>query len=487
MKIVIITEGSSEIGFGHITRCLSLYQAFNEKGLNVKFIINGDSTIEPLIKDTEYEIFNWLECSSKLIKSLNKSDIVIVDSYLADERLYGKISENVALSLYIDDNQRVNYPQGIVINGSINAEKMHYLPSNEIDYLLGSNYIPLRRQFWNVKKKKIKRTIQNVMITFGGQDSRDLSLKTLKLLIKHYPLLNKKIIIGNGFKNISLIEDIKDERTEIIYYPDAKGMLEVMFDSDIAISAAGQTLYELARVGLPTIAIGVVENQNHNLENWGKTGFIQVAGFWDDTQLDKRVLDKLELLKDRNLRMKMCNTGRKFVSGNGAINIVRYCLNKYYTPMISLRPVKVGDIKDIFELSNDDEVRKNSFNQGKILFEEHENWFKRKIKDPQNLFLVISVGKDFAGQVRFDFDGNSATISISINKFFRGLGLGNGFMKKSINYLKFNSPHITLIKAYIKENNEKSLKLFENMNFEYNKKVMIKNQDALEYIYRIGD
>ena len=205
MKIVIITEGSSEIGFGHITRCLSLYQAFNEKGLNVKFIINGDSTIEPLIKDTEYEIFNWLECSSKLIKSLNKSDIVIVDSYLADERLYGKISENVALSLYIDDNQRVNYPPGIVINGSINAEKMHYLPSNEIDYLLGSNYIPLRRQFWNVKKKKIKRTIQNVMITFGGQDSRDLSLKTLKLLIKHYPLLNKKIIIGNGFKNISLI------------------------------------------------------------------------------------------------------------------------------------------------------------------------------------------------------------------------------------------------------------------------------------------
>lgn len=487
MKIVIITEGSSKIGFGHITRCLSLYQAFDEKGLSVKFIVNGDSTIEPLIKDIEYEIFNWLEDSSKLIKSLHNSDIVIIDSYLADEPLYKKISDRVSLSVYMDDNQRINYPHGIVINGLINAEKMHYPPSNEIDYLLGSNYIPLRRQFWNVKEKKIDKAIKNVMITFGGQDSRDLSLKTLKLLKKHYPLLNKKIIIGTGFKTTSFIEDIKDERTEIIHYPGAKGMLEVMLESDIAISAAGQTLYELARVGLPTIAIGVVENQNLNLENWEKTGFIQVAGFWDDSELDKCLLEKLELLKDRNLRIKMRNTGRKFVSGRGAINIVRYCLNEYYEDMISLRPVTVGDINDIFELSNDDEVRKNSFNQGKILFEKHKNWFKRKMKDPENLFLVINVGKDFAGQVRFDFDGDLATISISIKKLFRGLGLGNNFMKKSINYLEINFPHIKIIKAYIKESNEKSLKLFKSMNFKFNRTVMIKNQDALEYIYKIRD
>jgi len=31
MKVFIITEGSKNTGFGHITRCLSLYQAFEEK------------------------------------------------------------------------------------------------------------------------------------------------------------------------------------------------------------------------------------------------------------------------------------------------------------------------------------------------------------------------------------------------------------------------------------------------------------------------
>ena len=41
MKVFIITEGSKNIGFGHITRCISLYQAFEERGIIPEFIINN--------------------------------------------------------------------------------------------------------------------------------------------------------------------------------------------------------------------------------------------------------------------------------------------------------------------------------------------------------------------------------------------------------------------------------------------------------------
>ena len=60
----------------------------------------------------------------------------------------------------------------------------------------------------------------------------------------------------------------------------------------------GQTLYELAaRVGVPTIAVGVVDNQINNIQNWQKQGFIEFAGFWDDDNLEENILAKLELLK----------------------------------------------------------------------------------------------------------------------------------------------------------------------------------------------
>ena len=94
----------------------------------------------------------------------------------------------------------------------------------------------------------------------------------------------KKVIIGNSFDNVGEIEEFDDE---LIYSPDSRQMLEAMESTDLAISSAGQTLYELARVGVPTIAVGVVDNQINNIKNWQKQGFIEFAGFWDDEDLGK--------------------------------------------------------------------------------------------------------------------------------------------------------------------------------------------------------
>ena len=91
MKIIIITEGGKNTGFGHITRCLSLYQAFEERGIKPKFIINGDTDIEYLLKDINYQIFNWLDEKSKLFEMVKDADIAIIDSYLADISLYNKL------------------------------------------------------------------------------------------------------------------------------------------------------------------------------------------------------------------------------------------------------------------------------------------------------------------------------------------------------------------------------------------------------------
>ena len=51
MKVVIVTEGGKDIGFGHITRCISLYQAFEERGIIPEFIVSGDTTVASLLKE----------------------------------------------------------------------------------------------------------------------------------------------------------------------------------------------------------------------------------------------------------------------------------------------------------------------------------------------------------------------------------------------------------------------------------------------------
>ncbi|GAG12579.1 unnamed protein product, partial [marine sediment metagenome] len=227
MKVFIITEGGKNIGFGHITRCLSLYQAFEERGIKPRFIINGDKDIEYLLKDVNYQIFNWLNEKNKLFKKIKDADIAIIDSYLADVSVYNTLSDLIKTPVYVDDNKRLDYPDGVVLNRNIHAETLNYPKKNGITYLLGPRYTPLRKEFWEVPEKKIKENIESIMITFGGDDAKNMTPKILVFLNNNYPNLIKNIIIGKAFQNIDDIKKRADKNTNLIYYPDAEKMKEV--------------------------------------------------------------------------------------------------------------------------------------------------------------------------------------------------------------------------------------------------------------------
>ena len=77
----------------------------------------------------DYTLFDWLNNKEKLFSKLKPLDIVIVDSYLTDEDFYNELAENIKLLVSIDDNNRLNYPKGIVINGTIFADNLNY-PNN---------------------------------------------------------------------------------------------------------------------------------------------------------------------------------------------------------------------------------------------------------------------------------------------------------------------------------------------------------------------
>ena len=49
--VLILTEGGKDLGFGHITRCMAIYQAIEEIANSPEFIVNGDETIHDLLKD----------------------------------------------------------------------------------------------------------------------------------------------------------------------------------------------------------------------------------------------------------------------------------------------------------------------------------------------------------------------------------------------------------------------------------------------------
>lgn len=126
MRVLILTEGYSHTGYGHISRCTAIAQVFRERNANVTFIVNGDESVKNLVQSYPLFVFNWLENTERLLEYLSQDDIIVIDSYLAGKGLYTEIRQRVKVAAYLDDFNRLEYPEGIIINGTVGAELIPY-------------------------------------------------------------------------------------------------------------------------------------------------------------------------------------------------------------------------------------------------------------------------------------------------------------------------------------------------------------------------
>ena len=127
-----------------------------------------------------------------------------------------------------------------------------------------------------------------------------------------------------------------------------------------------------------------------------------------------------------------------------------------------IRLAEARDMKNVFDLSNDDTVRAMSIHPEKIEWESHVKWFENALNDPDVLFYVAETANgDFIGQVRFARDNADWVVSISLVKEYRGRGLASALLRKSIELSRLEN-----VTAYIYNTNKASLKAFEKADFE---------------------
>ncbi len=146
--------------------------------------------------------------------------------------------------------------------------------------------------------------------------------------------------------------------------------------------------------------------------------------------------------------------------------------------MFNIRLANESDIKKVFELSNDDLVRANSINRNKILWEDHVKWFKNRIKNIDEPFYIVEdENENFISQVRFNKEDEELIISVSINKNFRGHGLGWQIISE-VSQKNGNYP----IVAYIKVDNIPSKKSFLKAGYIFKEKKIINGEYYEKYI-----
>ena len=182
-----------------------------------------------------------------------------------------------------------------------------------------------------------------------------------------------------------------------------------------------------------------------------------------------------KVCKDEAHRVSMSRAGQRLVDGHGARRVVERVTMFPY----SFRPVESADCEMIFDWANDPDVRKASFQQEIIDWQQHQQWFCNKLEDAHCLFwIIMAEGDKPVGQVRFDIAAEEAVVSISLSKEARNMGKGSTVIKLSCGkFLQKRKQQ--RVKAFIKKDNSRSIKSFDRAGFKVMSELKMHGQSAV--------
>jgi RimJ/RimL family protein N-acetyltransferase len=148
--------------------------------------------------------------------------------------------------------------------------------------------------------------------------------------------------------------------------------------------------------------------------------------------------------------------------------------------MLKFRQAERTDCQLIWRWANESQVRAVSFSTAPIPWEDHVDWFEARLADPHCIFLIATneTGSSI-GQVRFDLDRNTATISVSVAPEVRGQGIGPRLIRLAAQRV-FRDYEVDMILAYIKPDNLASIQAFRKAGFSGGQVVQYNGQMAIE-------
>lgn len=128
---------------------------------------------------------------------------------------------------------------------------------------------------------------------------------------------------------------------------------------------------------------------------------------------------------------------------------------------LELRTARFDNAQLLFDWTNDNAVRHNSFSTRAILWEEHLKWFNIKLQSQSKFYLLFN-DEVPVGQIRFDFIDDFWVIDYSIEEKHRGKGFGKIILELAMKNFKKGD----VLKAKVKNENISSLRIFQKFGFE---------------------
>ena len=481
MSIAFRVDFSSEIGSGHLMRCIRLSKSLKKNNKNIFFIIKQSDYISEIksllskenlkliLLDNKNKKFSYKSDAESTIKILKKKKIqkLIVDNYKIDSKWEKKVKKYIKKLIVIDDLANRNHYCDIIIDQNyVKNYKTRYdkIINKDCIKLLGPKFCinnQIKKKFnFNHKSKKLR--VRRIFVFFSAVFiPRVYEMIVTLFSAKPFKHINIDFVIGNLEKK-NFLKLKKSVNKNINLMITNKNIENLMSRADLAIGSGGTNTWERISIGLPSIVFCIANNQKKICEFLSKKKIINYLGLFNT---GSRLKLKKEIIKTQNnyKNIRINSEENKHLIDGFGLERINFFINKPLKEKIKLKKISFEDIDLMFNWVNDALVRKNSFMKKKIKYSDHKKWFEKKIFSNKSLILKLLLNNIPIGQIRYDKKSNFYEIDYSIDEAFRNYGFGRIIIKKSIK--KFFKKK-TIIRADVKQVNKQSIKIFKSLKFQ---------------------
>ncbi len=263
-NIAFVMIGSRKKGLGHIYRSLTLANKLIPNR-SFFFIHSHEKLgIEKLKRlnyvPIEFDKLDNLICSLKE----KEIDIVINDVLNTDYHYIRELKSKGFFVVNFEDNGNGATICDLLFNAlyewSGTTERAYY----------GYKYECLREDIYLYPVKcRIAPKVKHIMIAFGGTDINNATLRILKIVAEmQLPDTQITVILGLGYRYEKELENyisVSKSKDNIVIVKDVFLMSKYINDADLAITANGRMVFEVAALGTPLVVFSQNERESHHI------------------------------------------------------------------------------------------------------------------------------------------------------------------------------------------------------------------------------
>ncbi len=344
--VFIRADGNPVIGMGHVMRCLAIAAAMEEKPVFVTACAECRPIIEEggyraVVLPTDYrEMEEEPDFLEKIVAEAagrtgaaaeagaaasGERPVFLVDSYQVTEEYFRRL-KNLAAVACLED-LGISYPVDLLVNYNLYAPKLNY--AEGLRTLVGTAYVPLRQEFAKAcsRERQVRERVEHVLITTGGGDPFFAAAGFLDAFLKEGQEEGGTVfhvVSGPMNKFAGELKARYGENPRVSIHERVTDMKSIMEQCDVALTAAGSTVYELCSMGIPIICFYFAENQRQGAECLAEQTDIVNAGNYAgkaEETLQKALAAFRRCVREPGYRSLLGKQERRLVDGQGARRI----------------------------------------------------------------------------------------------------------------------------------------------------------------------